>query len=134
VDNHQITSAQIKQLKSKNKRFRQFMEEREYSVWSQHMDLISLMAKPIGRFAYYRLMILRYISSLSRKDPLYEPAKEMLEKWSEVLTRLSAPTEEEDLKRMEMMELQHQLKDGNNVDFLKPGRKLIKKRASESFG
>lgn len=57
----------------------------------------------------------RYLSLTDEDDEVYAPTKELLGNWSQVLTRLSATTEEEDARRSEMVTLAMQYKTGKFV-------------------
>jgi len=95
------------------------------------MDLISLLAKPVGRFAYYRVMLevlllcakkafrslthfvsQRFLSYVNPEERIYEPGMELQSQLTRLLSRLSAPTEKEDAQRFQMMDLQTQKKSG----------------------
>jgi len=90
------------------------------------LNLQSLLCKPPGRLAYYKVMIKEYIKTLYPTDSGYDEVQTLLFKISKILARLSAATPEEDKNRKQIKQVFLKQQSGVFVDFLKPGRLLVK--------
>eukprot|EP01103_Thecamoeba_quadrilineata_P017296 TRINITY_DN6069_c0_g1_i1.p1 TRINITY_DN6069_c0_g1~~TRINITY_DN6069_c0_g1_i1.p1 ORF type:complete len:473 (-),score=80.86 TRINITY_DN6069_c0_g1_i1:39-1457(-) len=132
------TSKRITELKKTNSRFQKFMSEREYKPESNMLSLQSLLLRPVTHFAYFQMLLERYLNSTSSDDPNFTLLSTIIEQMGLFMVSLEQ-RQLQTQNRDTLNRLQTSIQDGSfsffrrarlkskiYVDFIKPGRHFKK--------